>query len=86
MNLHPSLNLEATDVARRERAVQRIDTMRADLAELEHYITHANAEALRGDLWADVLQDVEIATRRALRVATHDGRARLDRVEFAGHG
>lgn len=73
MELHPSLNLDLVNTRRRERAAQQIETMRARLAELEHYIAHADAEALRGNYWVDVVLDAEIAVTRALRMATHNG-------------
>ncbi len=86
MNLHPSLNLDAANTKRRERAAQFIATMRADLDTLSHYIENADAETLRGNYWLEVLQDAELATKRALRTATHDGHSTINPREFYGKG
>lgn len=84
MKLHESLNLDAADTRRRERAAQWITAMCADLATLEHYIANADAEALRGNYWCEVLQQAELATKRALRTATHDGQSTINPREFHG--
>ena len=73
MKLHPSLNLDAANTKRRERAAQFIEAMRADLATLLHYIENANAEALCGKCWAERIQDAELATKLALRRTTCNG-------------
>lgn len=87
MNLHPSLlHLEPADVARRERAVQHIGTMRATLDTLTHYIEHASAEALCGNYWCELVENAELSVRAALRATTCEGHARIGRMEFAGHG
>ena len=82
MNLHPELKLDATNTRRRERAAQFIEAMRHDLATLEHFIENADAETLRGNYWLEVLQEAELATKRALRTATHDGHSTINPREF----
>lgn len=77
MNLHPSVKLDATNTRQRETAVARIEKMRDTLNTLTHFIEHADAEALRGDLWASKIEDAELELTRALRTATHDGQARM---------
>lgn len=86
MNLHPELKLEAAQVRHRERAAQFIAAMLADLATLEHFIENASAETLRGNYWLEVLQDAELATKRALRTATHDGHSTINPRAFYGKG
>jgi len=86
MNLHPSLKLDATNTRRRELAAQFIEAMRHDLATLEHFIANADAETLRGNYWLEVLQDAELACKRALRTATHDGQSTINPREFYGKG
>jgi hypothetical protein len=83
MNLHPSVRLDPIQLRRRETAAARIAKMRDTLNTLEHYIENADAETLRGNWWAEVLQDCELALTRALHVTTHDGHSRIgwdDRV------
>lgn len=82
MNLHPELKLDATNTKRRERAAQFIAAMRADLDTLSHFIEVADAETLRGNYWLEVLQEAELATKRALRTATHDGHSTINPREF----
>lgn len=82
MNLHPSIHLDAANTKRRERAAQFISAMRADLDTFSHFIEHADAETLRGNYWCETLQEAELATKRALRTATHDGQSTINPREF----
>lgn len=84
MNLHPSVKLDTAQVRHRERASLWIAAMRHDIATLEHFIEAADAETLRGNYWLEVLQDAELATKRALRTATHDGQATINPRAFYG--
>lgn len=77
MKLHEGLRLDPAQVRKRERAAQCIETMRNTLTTLEYFIGNADAETLKGDWWADVVQDAENALRRALHVTTHDGQSRM---------
>lgn len=77
MNLHPSVTLDTVQTRQRERAAQFIETMRADLATLLHFIEHADAETLRGNYWCEKVQDAELAAKAALRAATCNGHARI---------
>lgn len=74
---HPSVTLDATNTRRRERATQSIAAMRHALDALTLYITNADAETLKGDWWADTVQDAENAVKRALYSTTHDGQSRM---------
>lgn len=82
MKLHPSIHLDAAQARHRERAAQRIETMRDTLTTLETFIAAADAETLRGDLWTSRLEDAELELQRAARVVTCDGQARMG----YGHG
>jgi hypothetical protein len=82
MKINPAVTLDALQVRRRERAAQFIDAMRADLATLEHFAANADAETLKGNYWLEVLQEAELATKRALRTATHDGQSTINPREF----
>jgi len=48
----------------------------------EYFITNADAETLKGNYWLEVLQEAELATKRALRTATHDGQSKINPREF----
>jgi hypothetical protein len=82
MKLHEGLNLDPAQVRHRERAAQWIAAMRADLAALEQFVANADAEMLKGNYWLEVLQEAELATKRALRTATHDGQSTINPREF----
>jgi hypothetical protein len=84
MNLHPSIHLDQANTKRRERAAQFIAAMRADLDTLSHFIENADAETLRGNYWCETLQEAELATKHALRTATHDGHSTINPREFYG--
>jgi len=84
MKLNPAVTLDPAQVRRRERAAQFIEAMRHDLATLEHFTENADAETLRGNYWLEVLQEAELATKRALRTATHDGHSTINPREFYG--
>lgn len=86
MKINPAVSLDPLQVRRRERAAQFIEAARADLATLEHFIANADAETLRGNYWLEVLQEAELATKRALRTATHDGQSTINPREFYGKG
>jgi len=86
MKINPAVTLDPLQVRRRERAAQFVEAMRADLATLEHFVENADAETLRGNYWLEVLQDAELATKRALRTATHDGHSTINPREFYGKG
>ena len=86
MKLNPAVTLDPLQVRRRERAAQFVEAMRADLATLEHFVENADAETLRGNYWLEVLQDAELATKRALRTATHDGHSTINPRVFYGKG
>ena len=77
MKINPAVTLDSTQVRKRQRVMQQIETMRADLATLEYFIANADAETLKGDCWTDTVQGAENAVKRALHFATHDGQARM---------
>lgn len=77
MKINPAVHLDPAQVRQRETAGARIAKMRDTLTTLETFIGNADAETLRGNWWAEVLQDVELALTRALHIATHDGHARI---------
>jgi hypothetical protein len=86
MKINPAVTLDPANTKRRERAAQFIEAMRHDLATLEHFAENADAETLRGNYWLEVLQEAELATKRALRTATHDGHSTINPREFHGKG
>jgi len=82
MKINPAVTLDPQQVRHRERAAQWIEAMRNDIAALEYFITNADAETLKGNYWLEVLQEAELATKRALRTATHDGQSKINPREF----
>jgi len=82
MKINPAVTLDPLQVRRRERAAQFIESMRADIATLEYFVENADAEALRGNYWLEVLQNAELKTKHALRTATHDGHSTINPREF----
>lgn len=65
------------DAKRRAKAVALIASMGELLRQLEHYLGAVDGLQLSGTLWLSMLEDAELATRRAFRTTTHDGNARL---------
>ena len=65
------------DAKRRTKATALIASMRELLGQLEHYLGAVDGLQLSGNLWLSMLEDAELATRRAFRTTTHDGTARL---------
>ncbi len=65
------------DAKRRAKAAALIASMREVLGHLEHYLGAVDGLQLSGTLWLSMLEDAELATRRAFRTTTHDGTARL---------
>lgn len=86
MKLNPAVTLDPAQVRHRERAAQWIEAMRADLATLEYFVAQADAGTLKGNYWLEVLQDAELATKRALRTATCDGHSTINPRAFYGKG
>lgn len=65
------------DAKRRAKAAALIATMRELLGQLEFYLGAVDGLQLSGNMWLSVLEDAELATRRAFRITTCDGNARL---------
>lgn len=86
MQINPAVKLDPVQVRQRERAAQFIESMRRDLATLEYFIENADAETLRGNYWVERIETAELEVKAALRATTHEGHARIGRMELAGHG
>jgi len=86
MQINPAVSLDPAQVRQRERAAQFIQKMRDTLSTLEMFIANADAEALRGNYWCERIETAELEVTQALRATTHEGHARIGRMELAGHG